>query len=196
MIEIFFQEIDKLWQPSGKEPITLSLFGSTALFVQHDYLRPTKDSDILEVEPEDAATNDKLKELAGKDTVFARRHRMYLDIVGRGLPFLPSKPIYHDLKALNAKLRHFRIQVMATTDVVISKLRRFSSSDVADIRAMAKLGAIDHTRLIAGFRSAMERWELGSHADELPGYIENLHVVERDFLFVKETEIELPNWLG
>lgn len=44
----FFQEIDRLWTPMGTEKIPLRVIGSGALLMQTDYVRGTKDGDVLE----------------------------------------------------------------------------------------------------------------------------------------------------
>ncbi len=192
MLKNFFKEIDLTWEPIGSEPFTLSVIGSTALFLQCQYERGTKDSDILEIHDIPPEVYKMLKKIAGKDTKIAKRHNMYLDIVGPALPFLPRPPLYHFLKEINEDLTHFQIQVLDITDVVVSKLKRFASNDVADIRAVIDLDLINHKRLVTRFLSAKEFWEMDSRALDLKKYIENLHTVERDFLSVGRFHHSVP----
>lgn len=194
MIKEFFKEIDNFWKPIGEEPIELSTIGSTALFLQSSYSRGTKDSDILESKNLSPHIPEKLEKLAGIGSRLAQKHKMYLDIVKSALTFLPAKPLFHPIDA-NLKLTHFRIRVLDVVDVVVSKLKTFRAQDVDDIHSMVKLKLVDRGRLVDRFKLAMDRWLLDSRALDLPVYIENLHAVERDFLRVDETPIELPRWI-
>jgi hypothetical protein len=80
-----------------------------------------------------------LLQLAGKDSKLHARHRVYIDIVANGIPFLPRIPQYYLVDAL-ASLHHFEIAVLNVTDVVVSKLKRFSANDQSDIEAVIELG--------------------------------------------------------
>lgn len=71
MLEEFFIAIDHKWKPLGSEPITLNLIGSTALFLQCNYQRGTKDSDILEVYGIPKKVYAELTKLAGIDSRIA-----------------------------------------------------------------------------------------------------------------------------
>jgi hypothetical protein len=85
--------------------------------------------------------------------------------------------------------------VLDVVDVVVSKLARFHSDDRADVQAMITRGLVDHAALIARFEAAKDVRQYTAHADDLPKYVENLHRVERDYLGVEESEIELPGWI-
>lgn len=134
-------------------------------------------------------------ELAGKDSKLHERTRLYLDIVVSGLPFLPHPPIFHPQAALNKSLRHFHVAVLDVVDVVVSKLKRFNRDDADDVEAMIKRGLVDHKRLVERFNSAVDKFSMGSRADDIPRYIKTLHRVERDLLRVPESNIELPAWM-
>ena len=47
-IDAFFRDIDSKWREVDASKITLRLIGATALMLQTDYDRGTKDSDVLE----------------------------------------------------------------------------------------------------------------------------------------------------
>ena len=74
-IDAFFQEIDRAWpeQPAGK--IQLRLLGSTALMLQTDYARGTKDGDVLDTATLTVETKDRLLALAGAGTRLHARHK-------------------------------------------------------------------------------------------------------------------------
>ncbi|MBO6940118.1 MAG: hypothetical protein JJ863_34420 [Deltaproteobacteria bacterium] len=94
-VERFIRAIAGAWHEDSFP--TLRIIGSTALMLQTDYERGTKDSDVLETAELDGATKERLLLLAGKGTVLAQRWRLYLDIVDNGLPFLPQTPNWHRL---------------------------------------------------------------------------------------------------
>ena len=193
MIEYFFQELDKAWKPTGVEPILLPVIGSTALFLQCNYDRGTKDSDILEID--DIAAGKALLKLAGQGSAFAGKHRMHIQLVTRGFPFLPPKAIFHSLDPLNAQLKHFKIEALDVVDVVVSKLKPFRVQDRDDIQAVVNLGLVDPNKLLKRFLLAKEHWLMDSRGRELPSYIENLNLVQRDWLLVPETSIALPDFI-
>ena len=191
----FFQDIDRRWDSAREEKLRLRVIGSAALMLQTDYVRGTKDSDILETTELAAEDKNRLLELAGVGSRVAQRHRMYLEIVSSGLPFLPQSPHWHPLPELNPLLKHLTIEVLDVVDVVVSKLKRFSASDADDVRAMTEKGLVEHRRLIERFQSAVDVYGGDARADDLPKYVRTLHRVERDHLGVPETEIELPAWV-
>lgn len=196
MIEEFFIELDQVWEPSSVSSIRLPIIGSAALFLQCDYSRGTKDSDVLQV---GQLTSDEmvvaLEKIAGAESVLAKRHRVYLDIVAQGIPFLPRPPRFHVLEKLNQQLKYFKIEVLDMVDVVISKLKPFRAQDVDDIRYLADRALINPSELVSRFESAVEYWSMDARASHLPRYVENLHVVQRDLLSVEESVIELPRWI-
>ncbi len=195
MIEQFLKDIEVEWKVAGSEPISLRVIGSTALFLQTDYIRGTKDADILEVSGVSEKVWAQIKDIAGKNTRLANAHRLFMDLVIPGFPFLPQQPLFHPLSDLSGKLKFFYAEALDPLDVVVSKLKTFRPWDLDDIRAMVQRDLVNPIRLVERFESAKERWLLDARAPELPDYIENLHTIQRDYLFVPETPIELPDWL-
>ncbi|MBI4124686.1 MAG: hypothetical protein HY466_01980 [Deltaproteobacteria bacterium] len=195
MIEAFFKEMDERWNSTGKNRIGLPIIGSTALFLQSSYDRGTKDSDVLEVVGLTEQIKKTLLSLAGPGTRLAKRHKIHLDIVGQGIPFLPHPPLFHPLEKLNRQVKNFQIEVLDITDVVVSKLKTFRAQDVDDIRAMVLLNFVDARKLVQRFLAAKEYWLMDARSEELPQYIQNLNTVLRDFLEAEEIEIELPPWI-
>jgi hypothetical protein len=195
-ISEFLEDVDRQWKKGSESGKTrLRIIGSAALMLQTGYERGTKDSDVLETAALTADIKKRLISLAGAGTDLHERHRLYIDIVSSGLPFLPQSPRCHAVGDLNRKLRAFDIEVLDVVDTVVSKLKRFSASDISDIRAMVDLGRVDHATLIKRFCSAVDVFVGDARADDIPGYIRNLHRVERDFLLKPETPIELPRWV-
>lgn len=197
VFEGFLREIDQRWQrpQSQTDKVRLRVIGSAALMLRTDYERGTKDSDILETAHLTEDIKGRLLNLAGQSTILHTRHKVYLDIVQNGLPFLPQVPLCHPLVNLNPFLQHFEVEVLDIVDVVVSKLKRFSSNDVNDIMAMVDKDLVKHAQLIERFQDAVDAYSMDARAGDLPKYVRNLNRVERDFLMVQETKIELPEWV-
>jgi hypothetical protein len=146
-LEEFFRDLDKQWRWPGDAKIGLRLIGSAALMLQTNYERGTKDSDVLETTSLTDEIKTRLLAIAGKDSRLLDRHRLYLEIVASGIPFLPRGPVWHPVAALNANLEHFRIEALDVVDVVVSKFKRAHAVDMDDIAAMIDAGVVPHARL-------------------------------------------------
>jgi hypothetical protein len=192
-IHEFLKDLDRLWDLPVDGKVRLHLIGSTALMLQANYLRGTKDTDVLETADMTAGTRARLELLAGPGTRLHRSHRTYLEVVGGGLPFLPQAPQWIGVVELNQHLSRLHVDVLSVVDVVVSKLKRFSAGDQEDVRAMIELGLVPHDHLLERFRSAVSAYELDARAGrDLPRCVANLHRAERDLLGTRETEISLP----
>lgn len=195
-IERFFLEIDQRWKLSAPTRPRLRLIGSAALILQADYHRGTKDSDLLETTSLTREAAAELRRLAGPGTALAKRHRMYVDVVRSGVPFLPHSPACIALPDLNERLRHFELDAVEVVDIVVSKLKRMNANDRADIAAMIDLDLVPHARLVERFMEAVDSFSHDARAEDLPRYIRHLNEVERDLLATEESDIELPGWIG
>jgi hypothetical protein len=194
LIEGFFEELDRRWDASTAGRIPLRVIGSTALMLQTEYERGTKDGDVLQTSDLTDDITKRLLVLAGPGTFLHTKHRVYIEIVPNGFPFLPQTPMWIAVPAL-AQLRSFDVRVLSVVDVVVSKLKRFHANDAADIEAMIEAGRVPHDELITRFRDAVDYWQCDARAEDLPACVANLHRIERDFFDVDETEIELPSWI-
>ena len=191
-IHDFFRDLDRAWRPAGRGRIRLPIIGAGALLLQTNYERLTKDSDVLETTEIDDGVRRQFEALAGKDSRLHLRHGLYLDVVRLGLPLLPQRPSWVSIPDLTDGLDHFQIEALHVVDVVVSKLKRFHANDRYDIAAMVDRELVPHGLLLERFRSAVEAFSLDARAAEIPRYVANLHLVERDFFDTEETEIELP----
>ncbi len=191
MIELF-REIDQRWGvPFTPKPI-LHLIGAGALIIQEPrHQRATKDGDIYEALPLEQPVQDRLLELAGRNSEIHVRLRLYVEILHNGFPFLPQLPVWHPIRSF----AHFDLVALDIVDICVSKLIRFSADDREDIDAMVQLGLVAHATFLARFRSAAEILSMDARAAELPDVIANLHQVETDMIGADPTEIELPSWI-
>ena len=189
--ELFLAELASRW---SERPVTLNLLGATALAVQVDFARGTRDADVLQTLDLNEAARAHLLELAGPGTTLAARWKLHVQIVPNGIPFLPHPPTWNRV-ALPGAPTAVSIRALDVVDVVVSKLKRFSANDRSDIDAMISAGHVSHDRLIARFLSAVDGFLGDAREGELPRYVDNLHEVERDAFGVEESEIELPDWI-
>lgn len=195
VFEPFFRELDVAWRWPTADRIPLKVLGSAALMLQADYERGTRDGDVLETAQLTDEIQGHLLQLAGPGSTLDTRHRVHIDIVKAGIPFLPQAPLWHPMPELNESLQHFEIHVLDVVDVMVSKLKRFNANDVSDIEAMIELDLVAHAALLERFELAVDWFGLDARASEIPRYVKNLHRVERDLFAVEETEIELPGWI-
>jgi hypothetical protein len=193
-IDEIIRQFDRTWKGSASEKVRLRIIGSTALMLQANYHRGTKDSDILATNDIGRQLRESIEKHAGRHSIFHKRHRLFFEFVADGLPFLPQAPKWVDLSTLNQELAHFQFEVLDVVDVVVSKLKRFSASDRSDIDAMIERDLVTRERLISRFRAAVDYHQLSAGAADLPRCIANLNQVERDSWGGRETEIELPEW--
>jgi hypothetical protein len=191
-LEAFFRDIDKGLRLSSPTPLRLNVIGSSALLLQTDYNRGTKDADVLQVPDLTPSIAKALLRLAGKDTDIHVRHRLYFDVVSSGLPFMPHPPQWHAV-SFSAPFLNFEIYALDVVDVVVSKLKRFSSNDREDIEAMINRSLVPHARLIERFNSAVDWQKMGADAERIPTYASNLNKIERDMLGVEETTFDLDD---
>lgn len=195
-VEELLWDIDQAWQNQAIERIRLRILGSSALFLQTDYRRGTKDSDVLETAELRDGASQQLLALAGKGARLHRRHGMYLELLPSAFPFLAEEPNWVPRPELDADLRYFSIEVLDVVDVVVAKLARLHGPDRGDINAMVLQGRVDPATLLERFESAARRIWHDARAEDLPRYVQNLHSVQRDLLGVDETPIELPSWVA
>lgn len=191
-IEGFLHDLDRAWDLENSTKIRLPIFGSAALLLQTSYQRMTKDSDVLETSQHTDAVKKRLHRLAGQGSDLHRQHRLYVEIVPNGIPFLPHVP---DWRPFALDLKWFEVEVLGIVDVVVSKLARFSANDRSDIDAMISGGHVAHARFVERFRAAVDERIGDAREDQLPSIIDRFHTVERDMFDVAETEIELPSWI-
>ncbi|MGH7293510.1 MAG: DUF6036 family nucleotidyltransferase [Polyangiaceae bacterium] len=125
----FFADLDAHWGAPAGSKTPLRIIGSTALMLQSGYDRGTKDSDVLETAAITASVKAHLLAVGGKGSDLHRRHRLYVEVVGHAIPFLPQRALYHPQAELNARLRNFDLEVLDVVDVAVSKLKRFHGDD-------------------------------------------------------------------
>ena len=193
-LEGFMRDLDGRFAGGRHPRLGLRLIGSTALMLQSSYQRGTKDVDVLESNEVEPGARADLLALAGRGTVLALRHAMYLEFVPGGIPFLPQQPRWHVVPGL-ADLRGFTVEVLDVVDVVVAKIARWSALDQQDARAVIERDLVPHALLVDRFRAAVD-WLVGdARANQLPRSVDRLHELEETMLAVEPTAIDLPSWI-
>jgi len=117
LIRDFFEDLNGRWGPPTGAKVPLRIIGSSALMLQTGYERGTKDSDVLETAAITVAVRARLLALGGEGTDLHRRHRLYVEVVGNGIPFLPAgalppakgaQPPAAQLRPRSARCRRYR----------------------------------------------------------------------------------------
>lgn len=195
LVNDFFRDIDRQWSLHGETKVPLRIIGSTALMLQTNYARGTKDSDVIETVAITPAIKEHLLNLAPQDpeSEIFKKYRMYIDVVGQGIPFLSQMPRCHLLSDLNTSLTHLELEVLDVVDVVVSKLKRFSVNDRRDIQEMVDRDLVDNDQLVECFRAAIDACSMA--AIDFREIVKNFHYVQYEMLMTSETAIELPAFL-
>jgi hypothetical protein len=188
----FLRAVDAAWSLKTDHKIPLHVLGSTALFLQTDYVRGTKDGDVLQTRHIASPIRERLLELAGPKSKLAVNYGMYIDIVSPNIPMLPMSSEWH---AYPLRLQHFEVEVLDIHDVVVSKLKRWHAGDRDDVRAMAEADRLHRDRLISRFEAVVDRYKFDGRADLLPRMADRLNFIERDWLAEEPTLFDFPEEL-
>lgn len=183
-LERFLEDLDHAWGDAGGPPLELRVIGSTALFLQTEYERGTKDSDVLETTQITPELQEELQRLAGPGSALHTKHRVYLDVVKKGIPMLPPEPLWH---YYNLRLENFTLYVLDVADVVASKLKRFNHNDRDDIQNMIYKNQVNHNTLVSRFREIINRYRFDGMSHHLHKMAKNLNEAEKDWFLVEET---------
>jgi hypothetical protein len=141
----FLQEIDQRIE----EVTVLPCLGGFVVTQCYGNLRATSDSDVLDVAP--ARMSARLVEIAGRGTELARRHRLYIDIVG-----VASVPYEYESRLTDlcpGTFERLHLRVMEPYDVALSKLSRNHDRDHDDVMYLARF-TIYFRRFLGGISAA------------------------------------------
>jgi len=95
-----FNDLDiALEQKSFSQKTSLHVVGSSALFLQTDLIRKTKDTDLLEIEILDEKLKSFLTKGFGKDSPYQQKNKIYIEFVSKAFFFLPQQPIFHKIQS-------------------------------------------------------------------------------------------------
>lgn len=125
----FLEEIDRQLTIDCR----VVVFGGFAVTQEYGLSRETNDIDLLDVVPRGLGSI--LVELAGRESLLAKRHRVYLDLVVMANPPYDYEsrlqPMY------DGAFTHLQLFVMDPYDVALTKLKRDSDKDFQDVLQLA-----------------------------------------------------------
>lgn len=131
----FLREIDQ----RVEEITVLPCLGGFVVTECYGNLRTTSDLDVLDVAPRSMSA--KLIEIAGRGSELARRHHLYIDVVG-----VASVPYEYESRLTDfypGAFERLHLRVMDPYDVALSKLSRNLDRDHDDVMYLARTVPFD-----------------------------------------------------
>jgi Nucleotidyltransferase of unknown function (DUF6036) len=126
----FLADVDQ----SLSEAVELHCLGGFVLEIVYGVSRtvPTGDLDYISAHP---SNHEELNRLAGQGSALAKKHKVFLQLVGVG-----DYPENYEsrLKTLELGLGRLNLRVLEPYDLVLSKLTRNNPKDMQDVKSMAK----------------------------------------------------------
>lgn len=131
----FLKEVDQRLAAT----IELHCLGGFVLAAAYGLPRPTGDIDYIAAIPRDSVPN--LEEIAGRDSVLAKKHGLYFQHVT--VADVPED--YEDRLAelFAGKFSRLRLLALEPHDLVLAKLARNSPVDMEDAKFLAKSGKLN-----------------------------------------------------
>jgi hypothetical protein len=142
-------------------PTELHCFGGFVLAEHYHVTRATADIDVIQA----VGTTDlrALSHLAGKGSVLAQRHRVYLDIVT--VASVPEDYADRLIDMVPREFEHLRLRAFEANDLALAKLGRNSDRDREDVKRLAASGALDAQTMRHRYLREL-RYQFGNPARE------------------------------
>jgi hypothetical protein len=128
--QTFLSAVDRLL-PS---PIAIHCLSGFVAAFYCDRPRPTNDLDYIEVVPHEATAA--LDEIAGADSVLAKKHRLHFQHVG--VASLPDSYAERLRDVLSGRFQRLRLLALEPHDLALSKLARNGPIDRDDVAQLAR----------------------------------------------------------
>ena len=141
-------------------PIEIHCLGGFVAALYYDLPRPTNDLDYIEAIPHDAMVA--LQEIAGVDSLLARKHRLHLQHVG--VASLPESYAERLTEISPGTFQRLRIFALDPHDLALSKLARNSPVDRADVAQLASAVPLDAGVLRARYQRELRPTIIGDPA--------------------------------
>jgi hypothetical protein len=143
----FLTEVDH----SLSEVVELHCAGGFVLTAVHGISRTTADLDYISAIPHQATKE--LERIAGWGSDLARRHKVFLQVVG-GVSDYPEN--YESrLTSLPLGLKKLTLRILEPYDLLLSKLTRNSPKDMQDVQALVQKLKLEFDVLLERFRTEM-----------------------------------------
>jgi hypothetical protein len=145
-LEAFLSDLDRyLAGQTQGEVLEIYPIGRSALVWNYDYNATTQDFDFLRPKNETPLLGLALQAF-GKGTPKSREHGLYLEVVESAFPPM-ARGYEKRATPVAGPWKVVRLYRLESHDLVVSKLRRFSAKDRADVRLLCDLGHIDPVEL-------------------------------------------------
>jgi len=119
--------------------IQIHCLGGFVAALYYDLPRPTNELDYIEVVPHEAMTI--LQEIAGVDSLLAKKHRLYFQHVG--VASLPESYAERLTGLFPGMFQRLRLFALDPHDLALSKLTRNSPIDRDDVAQLARAVPLD-----------------------------------------------------
>ena len=154
----FLREIDDRIE----EATVLPCLGGFVVTQCYGNLRPTNDFDVLDVAP--TSMSAKLIEIAGEGTKLARKHGLYIHIVG-----VASVPYEYESRLTDlcpGTFERLRLRVMDPYDIALSKLSRNHDRDHDDVMYLARTVPFDLDLFERRYNEELRPYLLGNKEEK------------------------------
>ena len=125
----FLAEVDRLLS----RPAQLHLLGGFVLTTVYGLPRPTADIDCVSVIPHE--TLQEILQIAGRDSRLARKHKVYLDLVG--VADYPEDYAERIVEVFPDRFSKVQLFALEAHDLVLAKLTRNHPQDIEDVKFLA-----------------------------------------------------------
>lgn len=133
--DAFLREVDRLLPA----PVELHCTGGFVLRARYGFERPTQDVDYIEAVPHQMASV--LQTIAGRESILAKKHQVYLDFVTICDP--PDDYKERLVEMFPQRFSNLRMYALDAHDLVLAKLTRNSPVDLEDVKFLASKGHLD-----------------------------------------------------
>ncbi len=138
----FLNALDAALVPvAAGERLDLYHIGRSALVWKHGFQSATEDIDVVRPRHDQRLVEEAL-ELFGRGTRKAVEFGLYLEVVPEGLPPVTGGSFKRATEVVE-RWESIRLFHLEDHDFAVTKLKRFSTKDRDDIRAMCDLGLLD-----------------------------------------------------
>lgn len=157
----FLRELDELISTRaefGDGPVELHCTGGFVFTVLYGLQRSTGDLDIIEVIPADLI--GPVLELAGKGSVLANKHKLYIDAAAR-VADLPCDYKERLVELYPGAFSRVRLLAPDPYDLALSKLERNSDRDLEDVKLLAMRTTLEPERLRERYERELRPYMVG-----------------------------------
>ncbi len=156
---LFLEAVDKKLETS----VTLHCIGGFVVEAVYGIPRRTGDLDYISIDPEGAFQS--LEEIAGRQSELARRHKLYLQMVGAVGDYPDG---YEErLRKFDLGLKMLQLFVPEPYDLILTKLARNFGKDRDDVKELAQLQNLSFAIFSRRYEKEMKPWIANAEMHDL-----------------------------